>query len=85
MTERALVALACAQMQLPSQAAEDGHVAGLQVRHASWWEEAQHDVWESGLHGGEGGVAGVDAGMSQRRIHVGPSLLGFSTLSTCGS
>ena len=41
------------------EAAEDGHVAGLQERRASWRDEAQHDVWESGLHGGP---AGVDAG-----------------------
>ena len=44
------------------EAAEDGHVAGLQVRRASWRDEAQYDVWESGLHGGQGGLAGVDAG-----------------------
>ena len=44
------------------EAAEDGHVAGLQVRSASWRDEAQYDVWESGLHGGQGGLAGVDAG-----------------------
>ena len=44
------------------EASEDGHVAGLQVRCASWRDEAQHDVRESGLHGGQGGLAGVDAG-----------------------
>ena len=44
------------------EAAEDGHVAGLQVRRALWREEAQHDVRECGLHGGQGGLAGVDAG-----------------------
>ena len=44
------------------EAAEDGHVAGLKVRRALRREEAQHDVWESGLHGGQGGLAGVDAG-----------------------
>ena len=44
------------------EAAEDGHVAGLQVRRALWREEAQYDVWESALHGGQGGLAGVDAG-----------------------
>ena len=27
------------------EAAEDGHVAGLQVRSASWRDEAQYDVW----------------------------------------
>ena len=43
------------------EAAEDGHVAGLQVRRASWRDEAQHDVWESGPHGGQCGLAGVDA------------------------
>ena len=41
---------------------EDGHVAGLQVRRASWWDEAQHDVRKSGPDGGQGGLAGVDAG-----------------------
>ena len=44
------------------EAVEDGHVAGLQVRRASWWDEAQHDVRESGLHGSQGGLTGVDAG-----------------------
>ena len=44
------------------EAAEDGHVAGLQARRAVRREEAQYDVWESGLHGGQGGLAGVDAG-----------------------
>ena len=44
------------------EAAEDGHVAGLQVRRAVRRDEAQHDVRESGLHGGQGGLAGVDAG-----------------------
>ena len=44
------------------EAAEDGHVTGLQIRRASWREEAQHDVWESGPHGGQCGLAGVDAG-----------------------
>ena len=47
---------------LEAREAEDGHVAGLQVRSASWRDEAQYDVWESGLHGGQGGLAGVDAG-----------------------
>ena len=46
----------------------------LQVRRASWREEAQHDVRESGLHGGQGGLAGVDAGHEPQRkdstIHV---------------
>ena len=44
------------------EAAEDGHVAGLQVRRAVRREEAQHDVRECGLHGGQSGLAGVDAG-----------------------
>ena len=44
------------------EAAEDGHVAGLQVRRALWREEREHDVRECGLHGGQGGLAGVDAG-----------------------
>ena len=44
------------------EAAEDGHVARLQVRRASWREECEHDVRESGPHGGQGGLAGVDAG-----------------------
>ena len=34
----------------------------LQVRRASWRDEAQHDVEKSGLHGGQGGLASVDAG-----------------------
>ena len=34
------------------EAAEDGHVAVLQVRRASWREECDHDVRESGPHGG---------------------------------
>ena len=25
-------------------------------RRSSWWDEAQHDVMESGLHGGQGGL-----------------------------
>ena len=44
------------------EAAEDGQIAGLQVRSASWRDEAQYDVWERRPHGGQGGVAGVDAG-----------------------
>ena len=43
-------------------ALEAAHVAGLQVRSASWWDEAQQDMRESVLHGGQGGLAGVDAG-----------------------
>ena len=44
------------------EASEDGHVAGLEVGRASWREEAQHDAREGGLHGGQGGLAGVEAG-----------------------
>ena len=44
------------------EAAEDGHVAGLRVRNASWREEAQYDVRELLLHGGHRALAGVDAG-----------------------
>ena len=44
------------------ETAEDGHVAGLQVRSAVQRDEAQHDVWERRPHGGHGGLAGVDAG-----------------------
>ena len=45
------------------EAAEDGHVAGLQERRAVLRDEAQHDVRELCLHGGQGGLAGVDAGL----------------------
>ena len=55
-TERARVALAWAWMQLLKL------VAGLQVRSASGRDEAPHDVRESGLRGGQGGLAGVGAG-----------------------
>ena len=58
-------------------ASEDGHVTRLQVGRASWREEAQHDVRESGPHGGQGVGAGVDAG----HVPACPSLPGFSTLS----
>ena len=44
------------------EAAETGHVAGLQVRRASWREECEHYVRESGPHGGQSGLPGVDAG-----------------------
>ena len=44
------------------EAAEDCQVAGLQVRRAVRRDKAQCDVWESGLHGGQGGLVGVDAG-----------------------
>ena len=44
------------------EAVEDGHVAGLKVRRALWREDAQHNVRECGPHGGQGGLASVDAG-----------------------
>ena len=44
------------------EAAEDGHVARLQVRRALWREEGKHDVRECGPHGCQCGLAGVDAG-----------------------
>ena len=50
------------RLDVSLETAEDGHVAGLQVRSASWRDEALHYVWESGLHGGQGSLAGVDAG-----------------------
>ena len=73
------------RMDAALEAAEDGHVAGLQVRRAVRREEAQHDVWESGLHGGQGGLAGVMLAMSQRRIHACPSLPRLSTSSNVAS
>ena len=73
------------RMDAALEAAEDGHVAGLQVRRAVWREEAQHDVRESGLHGGQGGLAGVMLAMSQRRIHACPSLPRLSTSSSVAS
>ena len=48
------------------EAAEDGHVAGLQVRSGSWWIEAQQDMREIGLRGRQGGITGVDAGKIER-------------------
>ena len=42
------------------EAAEDGQVAWLQVRSASWWDEAQQDMREIGLRGRQGGITGVD-------------------------
>ena len=50
------------RLDVALEAAEDGQVARLQVRRASQWDDAQHDVRESGLRGGHGGLAGVDAG-----------------------
>ena len=44
------------------EAAEDGQVARLQEGRAMRQDEAQYDVCECGLHGGQGGLAGVDAG-----------------------
>ena len=49
-------------MQLLIEAAEDGHVAELQVRRAVRRDEARYDVRENGLDGGHGAFAGVDAG-----------------------
>ena len=43
------------------EAAEDGHVAGLHVRRASWWDEAQYDVWERRPYDGQGVGAGENA------------------------
>ena len=60
------------------EAAEDGHVTGLEVQRALWREEAQHDVWERRPHGGQASLAWM---LAMRRIHACPSLLGFSTLS----
>ena len=53
---------ACLSLDAALEAAEDGHVAGLQVRRAVRREEREHDVRECGAHGGQGGLAGVDAG-----------------------
>ena len=39
------------------EAAEDGHVVGLQERRASWREECEYDVWESARSGGQGGAS----------------------------
>ena len=50
------------RLEATLEAAEDCHVAGLQVRRASWREEGEHDMRESGSHGCQGGLAGVDAG-----------------------
>ena len=61
--------------------ADDGHGVGLQVRSASWWDEAQHDVRESGLHGGQGGFTGVDAGHVPEKDPRLPFMHGFSTSS----
>ena len=44
------------------EAAEDGHVAGLQVRRASWRDEAERDVRERPPHGSQSVGAGVNAG-----------------------
>ena len=49
----------------------------LQVQRASWREEAQHDVGKSGLHGGQGGLAGMDAG------HEGSAIVLFCSGSAC--
>ena len=60
-TVRASVALACAWMQL-LKLRKTATSQGCQVRRALWQEEAQHDVRESGPHGCQCGLAGVDAG-----------------------
>ena len=61
-------------------AAEDGHVEGLQVRRASWREEAQYDVNFSFMAVIVPSLAWMLA-VSQRRIHACPSLPGLSTPS----
>ena len=50
------------RLEAALEAAEDGHVAGLRVRSASWRDEAQYDVRELLLHGGHRALADVDAG-----------------------
>ena len=60
--------------------AEDGHVAGLQVGRASWWDEAQYDVNFSFMTVIVPSLAWMLA-VSQRRIHACPSLIGFSMSS----
>ena len=62
------------------EAAEDGHVEGLQVRRASWREEAQYDVNFSFMAVIVPSLAWMLA-VSQGRIHACSSLLRFSTLS----
>ena len=61
-------------------AAEDGHVEGLQVRRVSWWDEAQYDVNFSFMAVIVASLAWMLA-VSQRRIHACPSLPGFSMSS----
>ena len=61
MTELARVVLRW-RLDTALEAAEEGHVEGLQVRSAVRWNEAQHHVRERHPHGGHGGLAGVDAG-----------------------
>ena len=63
--------------------AEDGHVAGLQVGRASWWDEAQYDVNFSFMTAKVASLAWMLA-MSQRRIHACPSLIGFRMSSRNG-
>ena len=60
--------------------AEDGHVAGLQVGRASWWDEAQYGVNFSFMTVIVPSLAWMLA-VSQRRIHACPSLIGFSMSS----
>ena len=44
------------------EAAEDGHVAELQIRSAVRRDQPQNDVRELRRHGDHGGLTGVDAG-----------------------
>ena len=60
------------------EAAEDGHVARLQVRRALWLEEGKHDLRECGPHGCQCGLAGVDAGHVPKEDSRFFFLLGFS-------
>ena len=80
MTERAIVAPACAWMQL-LKLRKTATSQGCKYDVLHDVNEAQYDVWESRPHSGQRGLAGVDAGHVQGRIHACPSLLGFSTLS----
>ena len=59
------------------EAAEDGNVAGLHVGRLVRRVDAEYDVKELRLHGGQGALAGVDAG----HVPGCPSLLGFITSS----
>ena len=65
------------------EAAEDGHVEGLQVRRASWREEAQYDVNFSFMAVIVASLAWMLA-VSQRRIHACSSLLRIQHVVQCG-